>query len=60
MLSHQRAVKAQEEGIFKKEIVPVVVPGKDRAIEQDNGPREDRAMEKLGKLRVPLTKNTAQ
>ncbi len=26
VLSHQRAAKAQEDGIFKQEIVPVVVP----------------------------------
>jgi acetyl-CoA acetyltransferase family protein len=52
LLSHQRAVMAQEKGILKKEIVPVVVPGKDKAIEKDNGPRPDMSIEKLGKLRA--------
>jgi acetyl-CoA acetyltransferase family protein len=51
VMSHQRAAAAQEKGIMKQEIVPVVVPGKDRPIEKDNGPRADVSVEKLGKLR---------
>ena len=50
-LSHQRALNAQEKGILKREIVPVVVPGKATAIERDNGPRADITLEKLGKLK---------
>ncbi|HNY66273.1 MAG TPA: acetyl-CoA C-acyltransferase [Deltaproteobacteria bacterium] len=50
-MSHQRATSAREKGILKKEIVPVVVPGKHKAIEHDNGPREDATPEKLGKLK---------
>ena len=51
VMSHRRALNAQEKGILKREIVPVVVPGKDKAIERDNGPRADITLEKLGKLK---------
>lgn len=50
-MSHKRAIEARDKGFLKKEIVPVVVPGKDKAIEQDNGPRPDISVEKLGKLK---------
>lgn len=56
VLSHQRAAKAQEDGIFKQEIVPVVVPGKDKAIVSDNGPRKDTALDKLGTLKGAFDK----
>lgn len=49
--THQRAVMAQDDGILAKEIVPVVVPGKDKAIVSDNGPRKEATMEKIGKLK---------
>jgi len=49
--THQRAIKAQEAGILAREIVPVVVPGKERAIVSDNGPRKEATMEKIGKLK---------
>ena len=55
MLSHQRAPR-QDDGIFKQEIVPVVVPGKDKAIVSDNGPRKDTALDKLGKLKGAFDK----
>jgi acetyl-CoA acetyltransferase family protein len=50
-LSHQRALKALEEGRLTHEIVPVVVPGKDKAITVDNGPRAETTVEKIGKLK---------
>lgn len=50
VMSHQRAVKAIQDGVLEKEIVPVVAPGKDKAIAHDNGPREETTLEKLGKL----------
>ncbi|HPR52959.1 MAG TPA: acetyl-CoA C-acyltransferase [Deltaproteobacteria bacterium] len=50
-LSHQRAVKALEEGRLSHEIVPVVVPGKDKAIMVDNGPRKETTVDKIGKLK---------
>jgi acetyl-CoA acyltransferase len=45
--SHRRAIEAAEKGLLKNEIVPVVVPGGDKAVTKDNGPREDASMEKL-------------
>ena len=49
--SHQRAVEAAEKGMLKDEIIPVVVPGTDKAVMTDNGPRADATIEKLGKAR---------
>jgi acetyl-CoA acetyltransferase family protein len=54
--SHQRAVAAQREGRFAEQIVPVEVPPRSRreearALDADEGPREDTSMEKLAKLR---------
>lgn len=49
--SHRRAVEAEKNGIVKRELIPVVVPGRDKPIEFDNGPREDASLEKLGKLK---------
>jgi len=43
--SHQRAVKAQEEGFFEGEIVPVGDLG------ADEGPRRDTSLEALAKLK---------
>ena len=51
VLSHTRALKAQESGALKREIVPVVVPGKDKATVSDNGPRQETTMEKVSKLK---------
>lgn len=53
--SHQRAVAAQEKGLFAAEIVPIQVPaqGKDRpaqTVRVDEGPRGDSSLEKLGTL----------
>ena len=60
--SHQRAIKAIDEGRFKDEIVPVTV--KKRVVETDHklheeefvfdtdeGPRRDTSLEVLGKLK---------
>jgi acetyl-CoA C-acetyltransferase len=52
--SHQKAVAAIEKGVFKDEIVPVEVPqrrGEPVLVEQDEAPRGDTTVEKLGKLR---------
>lgn len=56
VLSHQRAVKAQEDGVLAKEIVPVVVPGTDKVVVQDNGPRKGTSMEGVGKLKGAFDK----
>jgi acetyl-CoA C-acetyltransferase len=49
-----RAKKALEEGRFKDEIVPVVIPGKkgkpDIIVDTDEHPRPDTTLEKLSKL----------
>ncbi|HEX4337202.1 MAG TPA: acetyl-CoA C-acetyltransferase [Polyangiaceae bacterium] len=51
--SHQRAVAAQESGVLKDEIVPVVVKSKkgEETIQLDEHPRADTSVEILGKLR---------
>jgi acetyl-CoA C-acetyltransferase len=43
--SHQRAIKAQDEGIFESEIVPV------GDVKADEGPRRDTSIEALAKLK---------
>ncbi|MBR1893493.1 MAG: acetyl-CoA C-acetyltransferase [Lachnospiraceae bacterium] len=52
--SQQKAVKAQAEGWFKKEIVPVEVKQKKQTIivDTDEGPRPDTTAESLSKLRA--------
>ncbi len=55
--SHQNATRAQHEGRFEEEIVPVEVewatPGKDvkQVFRKDEGPRAETSMEALGKLK---------
>ncbi len=54
MVSHQRAVQAMRAGLFKEEIVPVVVKdrkGKEITFDVDEGPREDQTMERLSRLK---------
>jgi acetyl-CoA acyltransferase len=51
--SHQKAVKAQEEGKFKDEIIPIEVTyedGSTQVIDRDQGPRKDTSIEKLAAL----------
>jgi len=57
--SHKKAVKAQQEGAFKDEIVPVLIPqkkGEPKCFCQDERPRADASMETLGKLRPAFEK----
>ena len=57
--SHKKAVKAQQEGAFKDEIVPVLIPqkkGEPKCFCQDERPRPDASMETLGKLRPAFEK----
>ena len=52
--SHQRAVRAIEEGRFMNQIVPVMVPqpkGEPVSVERDEHPRADTSMEALARLR---------
>ncbi|MEE9384300.1 MAG: acetyl-CoA C-acyltransferase [Nannocystaceae bacterium] len=53
--SHQRAARAQDEGWFDDEIVPIEVPqGRKKSplrVRQDEGVRRDSSLEKLAKLK---------
>jgi len=52
--SHQRAVAAIEEGRFKDQIVPIIVPqpkGDPILVERDEHPRPDTSMEALTRLK---------
>ena len=52
--SHERALRAMEEGKFKEEIVPVEVPvrkGDPVLVDTDEAPRKDTSLEKLAKLK---------
>ena len=51
--SHQNAIKAQESGRFKKEILAVTLKqkGKEVVFENDEGPRPDSTLEALAKLK---------
>ena len=52
--SHQRAVAAQQDGVFAQEIVPVAVPqrkGDPLVVDTDEHPRADTSVESLATLR---------
>ncbi|WP_205503480.1 acetyl-CoA C-acyltransferase [Rufibacter psychrotolerans] len=66
--SHQKAIRAIEEGRFKDQIVPITVEetfldenGKKKTrsyvVDTDEGPRADTSMEKLAKLRPVFAAN---
>lgn len=58
LLSQQRACKAIQEGRFKDEITPVLIPqkkGEAKKVDVDEHPRPDTTLEKLSKL-VPAFK----
>ncbi len=50
--SHQRAIKATDEGRLPEEIVPVTIKGRkgDTVVEIDEAPRRDTTLESLAKL----------
>lgn len=56
--SHKRAVRAQDEGRFDGQIVPVVMKGRkgDVVFDKDEHPRRDISMESLAKLRTVFQK----
>lgn len=58
VLSHQRAVAAQKDGILAEEIVPVVVRTRsgEELIGTDEHPRADTSVESLSKLKPVLLK----
>jgi acetyl-CoA acetyltransferase family protein len=53
--SHQRAIAAINQGIFKREIVPVTLPD-GRVMDTDEGPRRDTSLEKLASLEPAFVK----
>ena len=59
LLSHQKAVAAQDGKRFREEIVPVTVTSRksETVVEADEGPRRDTTIEKLGKLRPAFKKD---
>ncbi len=59
LLSHQRAVAAQQAGRFADEILPVSVPqkkGEPLVVAQDEQPRPDTTLEKLATLKPAFRK----
>ncbi|KMY44363.1 acetyl-CoA acetyltransferase [Bacillus sp. FJAT-27916] len=53
LMSHQRAINAQNEGRFDREIMPIEVieeDGTKTLVTQDEGPRRGTSLEKLGTL----------
>ena len=59
--SHQRAVAAQEKGLFDEEIVPITVHGRkgDTVVSADEHPRPDTTLESLGTLRPVMLRQDA-
>ena len=57
--SQQKAVKAQEEGKFKDEIVPVVIKGRkgDTIVDTDEGPRPGTTAEGIARLKPAFKKD---
>ncbi|MBE7323648.1 acetyl-CoA C-acetyltransferase [Nocardioides sp. Y6] len=57
--SHQRAAKAQANGLFDDEIVPVVIKTRkgEVTVSQDEGVRGETTVESLGKLRPAFSKD---
>lgn len=61
--SHQRAVAAQQSGVFDEEIVPVNVPqrrGDDVVVDTDEHPRADSTVEALAGLRPIMGRADAE
>jgi len=58
--SHQKALKAIDQGYFEEEIVPVTVPqrkGDPILVKDDEGPRRDATLEKLSRLKPVFKKD---
>ncbi|MBI1886497.1 MAG: thiolase family protein [Chloroflexi bacterium] len=52
--SHRRTVRAQKEGIFEREVLPIDIEysdGSKTTVDKDQCPREDTSLEKLAELR---------
>lgn len=58
--SHQKALKAQDEGRFEREIAPLNVnlpDGQLMTVSEDSGPRKETSLEALGSLRAVFKEN---
>lgn len=58
--SHEKAIKAQAEGRFEREIMPLEVTlddGQTFTMTEDEGPRKGTSLEKLAQLEPPFKKN---
>lgn len=58
LASHQKAVRAQREGWFDRELLPVVIPGRkgDTVVSADEGPRANTSLDALAGLRPAFRK----
>lgn len=60
LASHKKAVRAQANGNFNGEIIPVEIPSKKEnavIVRQDEGPRTDTTLEQLSQLKPVFRKN---
>ncbi len=59
VMSHQRAVAAQKDGVLAEEIIPVTVRSRrgEEVIDADEHPRADTSIESLSKLKPVLLKD---
>jgi acetyl-CoA C-acetyltransferase len=60
LASHQKAITASDEGLFKDEIVPVELPGRKGQVtifDTDETPRRDTSLEMLEKLKPAFQTN---
>ncbi|CAM4153305.1 thiolase family protein [Bacillus paramycoides] len=58
--SHRKAIEAQDEGRFKREILPIgitLADGTKTIVTQDEGPRRETTLEKLGALKPAFMEN---
>ncbi|MET9201025.1 acetyl-CoA C-acetyltransferase [Gordonia sp. NPDC003585] len=62
LASHERAVRAQRDGIFAEEIIPVRVAGRkgETIIDTDEHPRPDISMDALAKLKPILASSDSE
>ncbi len=58
-LSHSRAIKAIESGVFKSQIAPVTIKGKkgEIIVDRDEHPRSDISLEKLAAMKPAFKKD---
>jgi len=57
LLSQSKAKKAQKDGKFKNEIVPIILNSKNEKFEIDEHPRPDMTLERLEKLKSSFKEN---